>query len=55
MSKAKTERNKKIVELYDDTTKKLSFRAIANIFQIAESRVRKIYFREKDKQLMKKK
>lgn len=47
MAHRKAERNKKIVEWYDDPKKKLTFRAIANIFQIAESTTREIYYREK--------
>ena len=49
MSHAKVERNKRIIEMYDDTTRKYTFRALANMFQISEAAVRKIYFREKKK------
>jgi len=49
MSKPKAARNQRIVELYDNPTKKLSFAAIARIFQLSEPRVRLIYQREKQR------
>jgi hypothetical protein len=51
MAKAKTDRNKKIVEMYDNPKGKYkqryTFRSLSGIFQIAESTVREIYYREK--------
>lgn len=47
MAKAKLDRNKKIVAYRDDPVNKHSFRSIASIFQLAESTVREIYYREK--------
>lgn len=57
MSKTKTDRNNKIVELYDNPKdgKKYTFRSLAAIFQISEAAIRQIYWREKGKSIYEKK
>lgn len=50
MAKVKTDRNRKIVEMYDDRSKRLSFGSIAKIFQLTQPRVVQIYHEEKARQ-----
>lgn len=49
MAKAKAERNLKIVAMYDDTTRRNSFNAIARQFDLAPQTVQEIYKRTKAK------
>jgi DNA-directed RNA polymerase sigma subunit (sigma70/sigma32) len=53
MSKVKTTRNRRIVELYDNPPagKRYTFRSLAGMFQITEKRVRELYYEEKARQI----
>lgn len=50
MKKQKVSLGKRVAALYDDPTRKMTFRAIANIYHRAESTIREAYYREKKKQ-----